>query len=174
MRRQFQFQPNSAVPEWLNAIFGWAIFLGVVFGPLTLILVISLLLTGSGGSLSESCKPDTLQAWVLAVVAPKRFWTEQLDYLEKQAAFPFTPPSKAIIEGVNQAEAAVAGVSSSISMAPSQAEAYALRERASQIEFEEYLRRIDADALTVALAKRQKALVCIDRVREKLQPEATY
>jgi hypothetical protein len=143
---------------------------GIFCIPFLAILIVILLLAGSGGSLNDSCEPSTIQAQALAVLAPNRFWKEQLDYLDKRAAMPFTPPSIWFTQESSKLTAQIAAVSPNVARTQTEPERQidSLRQAADKIEHQEWLRRLDANALANAIAERNRTSACISHVKKLL------
>jgi hypothetical protein len=152
---------------------GLAVLLAPLFGFLTLVLWVS----GSGGSLDESCQPKTVQAKILATVAPTTFWQEQIDHLAPIAERRFTRPSEQLMGESAKLQEAIAKVSTQASATvqlpsdPALVAADVLRQRADAIEREAQMRKLDRAAFEKHNSAVSSARSCLERSRAHLSAE---
>ena len=151
---------------------GLAILLLPFFGFITLLLWIN----GSGGSLNNACNPRTIQAEVLATIAPKTFWHEQVAHLQTEIQRKFFPPSELIRqasaegrEALRQAigERKVPEVRTEAALLHQYAER--LREKAEAIDMKASLGELGRNALDEYNASLERAQTCLQHSKSQLR-----
>lgn len=151
---------------------GLVILLSPFFGLFTLLLWIN----GSGGSLDNTCNPRTVQAKILAAVAPKTFWHEQVAHLQTEIEAKFFPPSEAMREATaklqeitRQSKAQIAVPEARTESALIHQYAESLREKAKAIEREAFLREFDRNALNEYNESLGRAQTCLQHSKSHLR-----